>query len=192
MLLLPSLIRQWNDYITRVEDRHWASNRNTLKFDWTVQEYFENMTWLHLFSYIFSTSGQMSQYFCCISGKNCLLNLLLMWLKRLTITQGKCWNGLILRRVLSPVLLKWPIWLLCMKPDPSLRDVQWPSSTFHNTSLANQKTVCTYPTMHLDWRPITGTVTFYSLIAFDERVNFWLQRVRLLPKCVCVCCIICT
>ena len=36
--------------------------------------------------------------------------------------------------------------------------------------------------------PLHGAV--YSLIAFDERVSFWLQRARLLPL-VCLCCIVC-
>ena len=93
-------IRQPSDYVTVVKDRRWASNRITLEFDDTC-----------LFSYIFSTSGQMSQYLCCISGK--FIHYTREVLKWTNITY-----------VLSPVPLEWPIRLLCMNRDPSLRNVQ--------------------------------------------------------------------
>ena len=32
-------IRQRSDYVTWVKDRRWASNRITLEFDWTVQDF---------------------------------------------------------------------------------------------------------------------------------------------------------
>ena len=38
---------------------------------------------------------------------------------------------------MSPVLLEWLIWLLSMKCDPSLRNVQWPGSTLRKAKKKN-------------------------------------------------------
>ena len=79
---------------------------------------------------LFFEFRQMSQYLCCMSGITTYV------FKRVTITQGKCWNGWIWRHVLSTVLSEWPIRLLCMPRGPLpwlLRNVWWPGSTLRIT-----------------------------------------------------------
>ena len=104
--------------------------------------YFEKKTtclhfvFLHFFSFQTNVTIFVLHF-----SKIYLLTLLLIWLKDLLLHKGIVKiddeNGWILRHVLSHVLFERWTRLLCKKCDPSLRNVQWPGSTLHNTSLAN-------------------------------------------------------
>ena len=78
--------------------------------------------------------------FCVAFLVNLFIEFTTYVVKGVTITQGiegKCYYGWILRHVLSPLLFEWLIRLLCRECDPSLRNVQWPDSILHYTSLVN-------------------------------------------------------
>ena len=79
--------------------------------------------------------------------------------KRAIITQRKFEMDKILWHILNSVLFEWLIRLLCMKRDPSLRNVQWPSSRLRNTSL-----VCTVACLN---SAPTSTLTLKCLSYFS-------------------------
>ena len=81
------LIRQWSDYVTGVKDHHWASNRITLEFDWTVHKIVHNsewwVGWKYVLVYIFFLK------ICVAFLENVIIEFTNV-VKKVTITQRKC------------------------------------------------------------------------------------------------------
>ena len=82
----------------------------------------------------------------------------------------------------------WPKW------DPCLRS--FGKKVTHLDGTSPYALTCEYPPGFIWDRKLLKhrhhkVMQCYTLIAFDERVTFWLQRARVTALCVCVCCTVC-